>query len=61
MFSVTVIPQLSSFSKKRSREMGFPSYMGARTSFRSFHKAVSAALGTMNAGREDAASRQENH
>ena len=45
-------PQSSSFSKKRSRLRGFPSYMGGLMSFRSSHTAASAALETMNAGRE---------
>ena len=52
MSSVTVIPQLSSFSKKRSRLRGLPLYVGGLMSFRSSHTAASAALETMNASRE---------
>ena len=48
---MTVSPQSSSFSKKRSRLRGLPSYMGGLMSFKSPHTA-SAALETMNAGRE---------
>ena len=53
MSSVKVIPQSSSFSKKRSRLKGFPSYEGGLMSFRSSHTAASAALETMNVGHED--------
>ena len=49
---MTVSPQSSSFSKKRSRLRGLPSYMGGLMSFKSSHTAASAALETMNAGRE---------
>ena len=52
MSSVTVTPQSSSLSNKRSRLRGLPSYMGGLMSFRSSHTAASAALETMNAGRE---------
>ena len=50
--SVTVSPQSSSFSKKRSTLRRLPSYMGGLMSFKSSHTAASAALETMNAGRE---------
>ena len=52
MSSVMVTPESSSFSKKQSRLRGLPSYMGGLMSFRSSHTAASAALETMNAGRE---------
>ena len=52
MSSVTVIPESSSFSKKRSRLRGLPSYVGGLMSFGSSHTAASAALETMQAGRE---------
>ena len=47
-----VIPQLFSFSRKRVRLRGFPSYMGGLLSLRSSHTAASAALETMNDGCE---------
>ena len=52
MSSVTVIPESSSYSKKRSRLRGLPSYVGGLMSFGSSHTAASAALEIINGGRQ---------